>query len=156
GVPGFCHSISRRSPSSPRTRGCSDDQGQDLGTVYVVPAHAGVFRSCDAPGGPQGRRLRARGGVPGGRRPTTSTVVSSPRTRGCSRFGAGAGAGVGTGVVPAHAGCSSKESLISSGTEVVPAHAGVFRQAPTPPSPRSRRPRARGGVPEATDTIASG
>jgi len=55
-------------------------------------------------------------------------ALSSPRTRGCSPLRAGRG-----------------------GREwVVPAHAGVFRALPRRRPSRSRRPRARGGVPSGT------
>ena len=118
--------------SSPRTRGCSVSEGGPGRRRPVVPAHAGVFRRLSIPPSTVTRRPRARGGVPYCAVYGWSAVVSSPRTRGCS----------------------STPSAASVAEYVVPAHAGVFRAPAAIRRCRSRRPRARGGVPRSGEIRA--
>ena len=133
GVPTSVPSGSSRSPSSPRTRGCSTGQSPWVGSMLVVPAHAGVFPTVTGTIVREPGRPRARGGVPRWNGKTYWTVKSSPRTRGCSLVGV----------------------TIPDLQLVVPAHAGVFPRPGHPPGAYDGRPRARGGVPSSARTAAA-
>ena len=102
GVPPEGYGASAFLESSPRTRGCSRVDLRRGFLVGVFPAHAGVFPHSQChPFGEDGLP-RARGGVPLLSAANCPIILSSPRTRGCSRMIA---LRVGSSVVfPAHAG----------------------------------------------------
>ena len=125
GVPGTTGDLLARMESSPRTRGCSEPGGPARQRPCVGPAHAGVFRSEGSVGTAARGRPRARGGVPITTQVSGVGATSSPRTRGCSR----------------------RVHRETHSLGVVPAHAGVFPCARWSRRSPTRRPRARGGVP---------
>ena len=71
-------------PFSPRTRGCSALQNDYATRLQVFPAHAGMFLGKLGPKAVKASFPRARGDVPHWPQAHMSTVMFSPRTRGCS------------------------------------------------------------------------
>ena len=92
-------------PSSPPARGCSGQHRPVVVRTGVVPASAGVFRSCSHRSTRRSRRPRQRGGVPTSLPTGRPSRSSSPPARGCSGL----------------------EHASTPGGGVVPASAGVFR-----------------------------
>ena len=125
GVPAAETTATAKAASSPRTRGCTAGGGRARRARIIVPAHAGVYRPRRAATSRCWYRPRARGGVPIAAQYERTTVLSSPRTRGCTA-----------------------EWLAREGvSRIVPAHAGVYRARRPGVRGRPNRPRARGGVP---------
>ena len=118
--------ICRECPvSSPRERGSSRHPTRFVDQRGVVPARAGVIQGWRTHMLGEKCRPRASGGHPVRPGVTVVPVMSSPRERGSSAWGARAGARI----------------------QVVPARAGVIPSPRRPPSSGSSRPRASGGHP---------
>ncbi len=113
--------------SSPHTRGSSPCPGPRCGRWTVVPAHAGVIRSRWTARWWRWCRPRTRGGHPVQRSEELRQVASSPHTRGSSSF----------------------DDLGRHPDAVVPAHAGVIPSKMLSGESPHRRPRTRGGHPQA-------
>ena len=160
---------------SPRERGCSGRRASSRDRQAVVPARAGVFRTCRRSTRQCGARApRASGGGPSAATANRSPSRCSPRERGCSdpsgpasgprraprasgvfRVTAGEGhracrAPRASGGVPTRT-SAARAALVRP---VLPARAGVFRSPLRRAAPRRRAPRASGGVPLSDDDLA--
>jgi hypothetical protein len=86
GVPVIHIGYAGRFESSPRRRGCSFHRIWPPAFLRVSPAHAGVFPTSHASGGPSRRFPRAGGGVPLTKADEYGRHEFSPRRRGCSQY----------------------------------------------------------------------
>ncbi len=116
-----------RRASAPRTRGSSVVEALALPARAVGPAHAGVIPGWSRAYAVDRSHPRARGGHPDRYERRLPTVASAPRTRGSSL---------------------RRPGTFSMRT-VGPAHAGVILMRSTASTSGPRRPRARGGHPDA-------
>ena len=110
---------------SPRTRGCSLQNGVQAASFQVFPAHAGMFLHRMPDHGCGAGFPRARGDVPIGGGDFLKLRKFSPRTRGCS----------------------SRVTRAKQSPPVFPAHAGMFLIHPHTHMSTRSFPRARGDVP---------
>ena len=157
----------KRAASSPRKRGCFHEQGPCFDGGLVFPAQAGVFPTR-RPARSRGDGLpRASGGVSLSTTTGKTSCVSSPRKRGCFRYGGAdhrsrlrlprASGGVSVSrkakrfrleSSPRKRGCFRFPRLSLMPGLVFPAQAGVFPASVSLLSEQISLPRASGGVSE--------
>ena len=111
--------------ASPRTRGCTHGLGAPTEPASGVPAHAGLHPRARSTRCRAGRRPRARGAAPWTAPRERRNIPASPRTRGCTHVVQG----------------------LRIGSKGVPAHAGLHHLHALHGEACYGRPRARGAAP---------